>query len=68
MLVKCREELHRQPQWYEREQAWLQAQDAMDVIYEYREQHSKAGQDYCEAFKAFKTQADKDVERARRCP
>jgi hypothetical protein len=39
----------------------------MDIIFEYRDVHAAAGEDYCEAFKAYKTKSDKDVERARRC-
>lgn len=35
--IVCRKEYQRPPQWYEREQSWLTAQDAMDVIYLYRQ-------------------------------
>ena len=62
----CRKEYQRPPQWYEREQSWLIAQDAMDVIYLYRQRHEDAGTDYCEAFKAHKHEEDREVERARR--
>ncbi|KAK9904764.1 hypothetical protein WJX75_002101 [Coccomyxa subellipsoidea] len=66
MMEILRKEYQRPPSWYEREQSWLTAQDAMDMIYAYRQKHLDAGSDYCAAFKAHKNQEDKDVERARR--
>ena len=66
MEFTCREAYHRPPQWYEREQTYLAAQKAMDVIFAYREKHKEAGADYYEAFKAYKNPEDYDVEVARR--
>ena len=65
-LPKCRGKLHQVPAWYEREEKWLEAQKALDVIYKYRKSNQDAGVDYCDAFKAHKTPADEAVEDARR--
>ena len=54
------------PAWYEREEKWLEAQKAMDVIYKYRKSNQDAGLDYCDVFKAHETPADEAVEDARR--
>ncbi|KAK9902102.1 hypothetical protein WJX75_004516 [Coccomyxa subellipsoidea] len=66
MMDILKKAYQRPPEWYEREHSWLAAQDSMDIIFEYRDVHAAAGEDYCEAFKAYKTKSDKDVERARR--